>query len=188
MQNDLDIILVHYINNYSIMNKKWVCYMIASLDSNDTYIGSSNDQPKRLYNHNRSGKYGAKRTRGQTWIPIVVISGFSSKNSCLSFEAGWKRLAKSRSNKKLCFINMMSNNSLKYDIKDPRFNRILDLLYFVHNFTFMENKFKINHSMKHDVCIPGTLRLNIFLEEWIKQLPWPFFIKPYDFNAETKKN
>lgn len=161
----------------------WVCYLIMSLDSNATYIGSSNNQPKRLANHNncdpRIRRRGAKRTRGQTWITIIAIQGFPNKNACLSFESGWKRLAFSRSTRKLYFINIMSGLQLSYT-GDTRWNRIMDLLYFTHNFTLYNDKFKINPTTKFPVCIPDQLTINIFMEEWIKDLPWPPFVSVCD--------
>jgi predicted GIY-YIG superfamily endonuclease len=150
-----------------------------SLDSNNTYIGSSNDQPKRLNAHNNNNpnikRKGAKRTRGQTWTPIIIISGFHHKNACLSFESGWKRLSKRRNNQRLYFINQMTGLDLSYSA-DPKWNRIIDLLYFTHNFTFMDTKFMLNYDIKHPVNQPEGLVIKIFMEDWIKDLPWPHFI------------
>lgn len=154
--------------------KPWVCYLIASLDSNDTYVGSTNDQPKRLGTHN-VGK-GAKRTKGQTWIPILVISGFHDKRACLSFEAGWKRLSKSRSNKKLADINQLCDTNLSYG-RDTRWNRLMDLLYFLHNTTLLDSKFVMNHDMKLPLNSPEELVMNVFMEDFIADLPWPYFIE-----------
>lgn len=157
----------------------WVCYLIFSLDSNDTYIGSSNNQPKRLDAHNNNNpkikRRGAKRTRGQTWIPLLVISGFIDKCSCLSFEAGWKRLAKRRNNMRLHPINMMCGVNFLYT-NDTKLNRILDLLYYVHNFTFLGTKFRLNYDMRHPLNQPDLLTIKIFFEDWIKIFPWPHFI------------
>lgn len=157
----------------------WVCYLITSLDSTQTYIGSSNNFPKRLNNHNNNNPHikrvGAKRTRGQTWIPILIISGFETKISCLSFEAGWKRLAKKRNNKRLFFINIMAQCNLKYD-KDPRWNRLMDLIYFVHHFTYTDEKFRLNQNFIYPIFLSNILKINILYEYWIHELPWPFFI------------
>lgn len=151
----------------------WVCYMIFSLDSNDTYIGSSNNQEKRLQTHN-SGK-GAKRTKGQTWTTVLVVSGFAHKNACLSFEAGWKKLAKRRNNNRLFFINLMTDNTFSYT-RDTKWNRIMDLLYFMYNFTVQGTKFKLDYNNKFKINTPDQLTINIFLEEWLETLPWPFFV------------
>lgn len=158
----------------------WMCYLIMSLDSNNTYIGSTNNQMKRLNNHNNNNpqikRQGAKRTRGQTWIPILIISGFENKNACLSFESGWKRLSKTRTNKKLNLLNIMTDKKLCYS-GDTKWNRIMDLLYFINNFTFIDTKFIINYDIKHPVIQPDKLTMNIFMEDWISNLPWPHFIE-----------
>jgi putative endonuclease len=158
----------------------WVCYLIMSLDTNSTYIGASNDQPKRLATHN-SGK-GAKYTKGQTWIPILVIEGFTSKRACLSFEAGWKRLSKKRNNGRLIPIWLQGSDVLKYGT-DPKWNRIMDLLYFTHNFTFHDPKFICRPLSKLEYMFPPPLEINIFSELWINDLPWPCFVECYDFDA-----
>lgn len=158
----------------------WVCYLIFSLDSNDTYIGSSNNQPKRLNAHNNNDKTikrkGAKRTRGQTWVPLIIISGFEHKCACLSFEAGWKRLSKNRNNTRLLFINEMAGTNLAYSRK-PKYDRMIDLLYFVHNFTLLDTKFRLNHSMTHPLNQPDRLIIKTFFEDWFVDMPWPHFIE-----------
>jgi predicted GIY-YIG superfamily endonuclease len=157
----------------------WICYLIISLDSNDTYIGSTNNCLKRLCNHNNNDpsikRKGAKRTRGKTWIPVVFISGFDHKNACLSFESGWKRLSKNRANQKLSLINDMTGLNLRYT-NDTKWNRIMDLLYFMHNFTIIGTKFMINYDIRHPIFQPEQLVINIFMEEWICDLPWPYFV------------
>lgn len=163
---------------------EWVCYMIRSLDTNHTYIGSSNNPRNRLNNHNNSDKSikrkGAVRTSGQTWIPVLIVSGFISKIACLSFEAGWKRLAKTRKNDKNKKINNISNINLQYT-KDPRINRIIDLLFFTNNFTVINDKFAANYKLNHAIIQPnGLLFINTFMESWLKDLPWPSFVKIQD--------
>lgn len=145
----------------------WSCYLIRSLNTNQTYIGSSNNPIKRLETHNK-GK-GAKRTKGQTWIHVLIISNFPNKNSCLSFESNWKRLCKRRNNSRLTFFNE------KYK-KDPKINRILDLLYYVYNITYISNKYKLNYNLKNPINFPEELIFEIFSENWIYDLNWPFFI------------
>jgi len=120
----------------------WSCYLICSLDTNQTYIGATNNFQKRLDKHN-SGK-GAKKTKGQTWIPYVVIDGFHHKNACLSFESGWKRLARTRSNKKLNGICTMTEQSITYLTYDTKWNRIIDLLYFFYHVTLIGTKYRMN--------------------------------------------
>ncbi len=164
----------------------WICYLIMSLDSRDTYIGSTNNFAKRLNNHNNNDpcikRKGAKRTRGKTWIPIIIISDFHHKNACLSFEAGWKRLAQKRSNKRLLLINDMTCLRLYYT-RDTRWNRLMDLIYFIHNFTLIDTKFIINSDIRHPLSYPDQLTIGIFMETWISDFPWPYFIDTYNINA-----
>lgn len=167
-------------NNPGLLGvSEWVCYMIISLDLKYTYIGSTNNFLKRLCAHNHSDnnrkRLGAKRTRGRTWIPVIIISGFNHKNACLSFESGWKRLFKKRSNNRFQFINLISDFNIKYS-KNAKWNRVIDLLYFVHNFTLLGTKFKINHNVKYPINVPDYMLLTLFLDEWINELPWPYFV------------
>lgn len=145
-----------------------------SLDTDQTYIGSTNNLKKRLANHNNCR--GAKRTKGQIWVPILTISGFYHKNACLSFESGWKIRSHHRSNKQLHCLNIMCNTNFRYT-KDARWNRIIDLLFFVHNVSLLDNKFVINYDIRCPVSPPENLTVTIFMEDWIKDLPWPYFVK-----------
>lgn len=149
----------------------YICYMLVSLDTNHTYIGSTNNCINRLRKHN-SGR-GAKYTKGQTWVPVMTVSGFHHKNACLSFEAGWKKLSKKRCKQRLLLINELGF-SYQYS-KDSRWNRVLDLLYFMHNVTLLDTKFKLNATIQHPLN-PPELQLNIFFEKWIRDLPWPYFV------------
>ena len=166
---------------------EWVCYLIRSLDTNQTYIGATNNPRKRLYSHNKidpnTKRTGAKRTHNQIWIPILIVSGFNDKKSCLSFEAGWKRLSQSRSNKKILNINNLSCININYT-KDPRINRIIDLLFFMNNFTMINNKFIANVNLKYPIIQPSFMMfINVFMEDWIHELPWPSFtnIRPGEY-------
>lgn len=156
----------------------WYCYLIMSLDSNRTYIGSSNNPEKRLKCHNRNDpsvrRTGAKYTAGQTWTPILIISGFHHKNACLSFEAGWKRLSKKRKNNRFQIINCMSDNQFSYN-KNTKWCRIMDLLYFVHNITLLDTKYKLNAEVNYPIFV-APLKIDIMLEDWIQDLPWPYWI------------
>lgn len=153
---------------------EWFCYFLKSLCDNCTYIGSTNDPEKRLNNHN-SGR-GAKYTRGKTWVPIIILGPFFDKKSCLSFEAGWKKLSRRRNNTKLYFLNQLTKNQYKYG-NDPKWNRIIDLLFFVHYFTYIGSKFRLNYEMKLPFNSPDEIIIEIFIEKWIKYLPWPYFMK-----------
>jgi predicted GIY-YIG superfamily endonuclease len=159
------------------MGDNWVCYLLLSQDTNQTYVGASNDAIKRLCNHNRGR--GAKRTKGQTWSHVIIVSGFGCKQSCLSFEAGWKRLSKYRSNKK--FVNLVEESIIELKYTDHTvWNRFLDLCYFVHNITFIGTKFILNHHLKHPVYHPGDLCIKCHMPDefdFIFDLPWPDFVE-----------
>ena len=157
-----------------------MCYLIQSLDTRHTYIAASNDQPNRLKNHNNADpdrkRLGAKRTAGQTWIPVIIIRGFPDKKSCLSFESGWKRLVRNRKSDRLAMLNILSQKKIRYTT-DPKYNRILVLLYFVDNTTFIGTKFMLNYDMRHPYFDMPNLSIEIFQEDFfIRSLPWPYFI------------
>ena len=157
----------------------WICYLLISLTSNCTYIGSTNNLIHRLDAHNNNNpnikRKGAKRTRGQTWVPCIFITGFENKNACLSFESNWKRLSHRRNNNRFELINLMTDFNLSYS-KNTIFNRILDLLYFLHHYTLFDCKFKPNYLMQLPLNQPEQLTIHILMEKQIKNLPWPYFV------------
>lgn len=154
----------------------WICYLLYSLYSNNTYIGATSDFRRRLSQHN-TGR-GAKYTRGRMWLPILTLT-FPTKNQCLSFEKGWQKLSKRRSNSRFLGYNL----PYRYG-KDPKWNRILDLLYFTREITFLNGKFKLNHQMKIPIILPPSIILDVSLEDWILSLPWP----PYVSTNSTEKS
>lgn len=159
-------------------NSEWVCYLIRSLDTNATYIGVSNNQPRRLSDHNstKKGRKGAKRTRNQAWVPVLVVSGFCNRYQCLSFESGWKRLHATRRNDKFLLLNLMTQGlSMKYTT-NPTWNRIADLVYFVRNTTLLDDKFRINHDDRLPHNTPSQLTFTLHAEYEIENLPWPWFV------------
>ena len=114
---------------------QWSCYLLSACENNQTYIGSTNNFQKRLKKHN-SGK-GARRTKGYTWIPVLVIEGFPSKESCLSFESCWKRICHHRKQKKLNVINLFCGMHYRYVKTNYVENRLLDLMvYLWYNYLF----------------------------------------------------
>lgn len=156
------------------VSKPWVCYLICAEKTSHTYIGSSNDAVKRLHNHNTNK--GAKRTKGQTWFHVLVIEGFDCKQSCLSFEAGWKRLHKTRNNSRFDALYDDSSIELKYT-DHLIWNRLLDLLYFTHNFSFVGTKFILNKKIR---CgnKPDQLIINCHcFGDFVEDLDWPDFIQ-----------
>jgi ribA/ribD-fused uncharacterized protein len=59
-----------------------------------TYIGMTDDPIRRLRQHNREIKGGAKATAGRTWKHVCVISGFPTRRSALQFEWMWKYMSR----------------------------------------------------------------------------------------------
>lgn len=157
----------------------WVCYCLVSLDANKTYIGATNNMEKRLSSHNSKlkSRKGAKYTGYNTWIVAIMISGFSTKNSCLSFESGWKKISKTRNNKKLCTLNMLSENYyLKYT-KDTLNNRVIDLVYFL-NYS-ISNGMKYIMSPTKLITTSNSLEIGFINNNIL--LPWPFYVSTYVF-------
>jgi len=103
---------------------KWVCYLLYSLESNSTYIGSTNNAEKRLNAHN-SGK-GAKYTMGETWCPYLIIHGFENKIMCLSFESQWKRLSKRRNNSRMSLVNQVCSERIAGEASDESEDEDID--------------------------------------------------------------
>lgn len=70
------------------------CYLLTNGDSR-TYIGSTNNFKRRLRQHNKIIKGGARYTSQfiteQGWKPIILIEGFITKSCALSFEWRMKR-------------------------------------------------------------------------------------------------
>jgi predicted GIY-YIG superfamily endonuclease len=61
-------------------------YILASLDWKYTYVGYTVDFRRRLRQHNREIKGGAKATAGRTWQMVLQITGLPDKHHALSLE------------------------------------------------------------------------------------------------------
>ena len=75
---------------------EWVCYVLMSLCPQTrmrTYVGATCNLKRRMRQHNGLIAGGAKSTRrSRPWRLIAFVSGFSSRQQCLSFEYRVKRL------------------------------------------------------------------------------------------------
>lgn len=69
-----------------------VVYMLSSLsDSRRAYIGFTVNLERRLRQHNREIRGGAKKTRrGGPWRVAAVVRGFRTQRSALRFEWAWQ--------------------------------------------------------------------------------------------------
>jgi len=66
-------------------------YLLLSTSNKNTYVGATIDVNRRLRQHNREIKGGAKATtsrvyKGETWRRICYVSGFPDWSSALQFE------------------------------------------------------------------------------------------------------
>ena len=73
-------------------------YLLVSTNGN-TYVGATVDLERRLRQHNKEIKGGARATgvkvsQGETWIRAAHVSGFPSWQSALQFEWRWKQLTR----------------------------------------------------------------------------------------------
>ena len=65
------------------------------------YIGATVDVDRRLRQHNREIKGGAKATRNHTWRRMCYVSSFPDWQSALQFEWRWKNLSRKETGKPL---------------------------------------------------------------------------------------
>lgn len=76
--------------------KSWYCYCLES-DSKATYIGATVNPDRRLRQHNKEIKGGAKYTgRGTGWKRICCVTGFPDERAALQFEWKWKHLSRKK--------------------------------------------------------------------------------------------
>ena len=73
-------------------------YLLHST-SNATYVGATVDLEKRLRQHNKEIKGGARATsikveRGETWERACYVEGFPDWQAALQFEWRWKQLSR----------------------------------------------------------------------------------------------
>ncbi len=78
-------------------------YLLVSSD-NSTYIGATIDLDRRLRQHNKEIKGGARATgikvqKGQTWNRVCHVRGFPDWKTALQFEWRWKHMSRKLSNK-----------------------------------------------------------------------------------------
>ena len=80
--------------------KSFYVYCLLST-ANTTYIGATIDLDRRLRQHNKEIKGGAKLTsiqvnKGHSWSRICYVSGFPTWNAALQFEWRWKNLSRKK--------------------------------------------------------------------------------------------
>jgi structure-specific endonuclease subunit SLX1 len=72
-------------------------YLLITDSFSNTYVGATIDLDRRLRQHNKEIKGGAratsaKVTKGETWERVCYISGFPNWSATLQFEWRWKQI------------------------------------------------------------------------------------------------
>ena len=93
-------------------------YLLVSTSGN-TYVGATVDLNRRLRQHNKEIKGGARATsvkvsQGETWVRAAHVSGFPDWQAALQFEWRWKHLSR--------------NYDIKINPLERRMNALNDLL------------------------------------------------------------
>jgi len=70
-------------------------YVYLLQSDKKTYIGATTDVKRRLRQHNRELKGGAKYTSQGNWTCVGYVSGFPTWKEALKFEWKWKQLSRS---------------------------------------------------------------------------------------------
>jgi predicted GIY-YIG superfamily endonuclease len=73
-------------------SNQYICYCIQNTAKKKTYVGISNNFQRRLRQHNGEISSGARYTSGDSWNPVIILSGFINKNQVLRFEFLWKHI------------------------------------------------------------------------------------------------
>jgi structure-specific endonuclease subunit SLX1 len=69
-------------------------YVYLLQSGKKTYVGATVDVNRRLRQHNREIKGGAKYTSKDTWTRVCYVSGFPTWIDALQFEWKWKQLSR----------------------------------------------------------------------------------------------
>ena len=69
-------------------------YVYLLQSGKKTYVGATINVDRRLRQHNREIKGGAKYTSRDTWTRVCYVSGFPTWRDALQFEWKWKQLSR----------------------------------------------------------------------------------------------
>ena len=71
----------------------WWVYVLVGADGGRTYVGATNDLPRRLAQHNGELPGGARSTRaGRPWVVGRTLGPFDSRGEAQSVEYRLKRV------------------------------------------------------------------------------------------------
>lgn len=75
----------------------WLCYLLYSESTKRSYIGATVNMNRRIRQHNREIKGGAKMTGyGMPWTIICNIKGFQNESQAKQFEWKFQRIRRSK--------------------------------------------------------------------------------------------
>lgn len=77
------------------------CYLLATEDGRQTYVGATVDVDRRLRQHNQELAGGARATgirvaQGNVWKRVCYVTGIPEWRSALQIEWRWKQLGRTR--------------------------------------------------------------------------------------------
>ncbi|CAJ1934191.1 unnamed protein product [Sphenostylis stenocarpa] len=77
-------------------SESWCVYLLLSTNHPiKTYVGITNNFPRRLKQHNGELNGGAKASRaGRPWICACIVCGFPDRSEASIFESKWKAISR----------------------------------------------------------------------------------------------
>lgn len=104
------------------MHGPWLVYVLKSTCSRRTYVGVTNNFPRRLRQHNGDLSGGARYTStGRPWVPLAIVDGFG-EDHCHALQMEWALKHERRNNGK---IGHALGNSVRGRVRNLR--RVLAL-------------------------------------------------------------
>lgn len=67
-------------------------YCLRNRAHTKTYVGCTNNFPRRLRQHNGALRGGARYTRGDEWHAVAHVTNFETRTAALQFEWAWKHV------------------------------------------------------------------------------------------------
>ena len=132
------------------MSKKYYIYIIKAINKDRFYIGYTVDLIRRLKQHNKLLKGGAKSTKGYIWEYYAIFSNIQSHIQGLQLEWKLKHLTKKRKiiSKIITFCNW-------YNVNKMHLNRLI---------FFTNNDINLNNFYKKIINIKTVNYLNNIIE------------------------